>query len=490
MSDGTNARGSRIEEVLPLSPLQQGLLFHAGFDGTGDGTVDVYGAQLVIDLDGPLDADRLRNTATALAERHACLRTAFVRDVGRPLQVVLRTVEVPFTVADLTGADPDERERRRARLVARDRDTRFDLERPPLIRFLLIRLAEARHQLVVSNHHLVMDGWSTPVLLRDLFALYAAGADSPGLPPVRPYRDFLSWLAGRDDDAARAAWARALDGFEEPTPLVPGEAGPPTAFPRQVEYAIDAERTAALTALAGRIGVTPNTVVQAGWGVVLGRVTGREDVVFGATVSGRPADLSGVESTVGLFINTLPVRVELRPAETAAELLIRLQGEQADLLDAQHVGLGEIARQAGLGAAERGTGELFDTLLVFESFPFDSDAIDAAQRAAGLCVTGVDRPISTHYPLTLMVTPSGGRFEIVAKYRADLLAESGVRTLLERLDRVLHRLVTDPQVRVAELDALGDGEQAALLRQASADGPPPSGDTLADLLERGAALRP
>ncbi|CRK56687.1 Siderophore biosynthesis non-ribosomal peptide synthetase modules [Alloactinosynnema sp. L-07] len=464
--------GSAIEDILPLSPLQQGLLFHSTLDD--DGT-DVYIAQLVIDLDGPFDAARMRRAVAALVHRHTALRSAFVRDVGDPVQVVLSDVDVPWTEVDVTGD-----EARAAAIVETDRRTRFDLAEPPLLRAMVLRLAPEHHRLVLTNHHIVMDGWSTPLLMRDLFALYAADGSVAALPAARPFRDHLAWLSTQDHAASLDAWRHALDGVAESTLLVPAAHGLPAALPAEVVANLPADLAAALADRARALGVTINTLVQLSWAVLVGQSTGRDDVVFGATVSGRPADLAGVESMVGLFINTIPVRVRVRPAETIADLACRLQADQADLLEHQHVGLVDTQRAA---TSWTGTGELFDSLVVFESFPFDTAAIDSAIAAGGLRARRPSRPISTHYPVTLMVMPSGGALEFTLKYRADVVGEAGALRLLDRLRRVLTAVATDPERPVATIDMLSPEESAALRDRALPAALDVPGVTLVDLVD-------
>ncbi|MGW5382604.1 amino acid adenylation domain-containing protein [Nocardia sp. NPDC003963] len=451
------ATGSKIEDILPLSPLQHGLLFHATWDEHDEDATDVYVAQLVLDLAGPLELDRLRSALTALTARHAVLRSAIVRDFDEPMQIVLRGVEVPCAHIDLSGhADPAAAARH---LVDADRRTRFDLERPPLIRCTVLEFDEQHYRLILTNHHIISDGWSTPLLMRDLFALYAtAGRAGSGAAP-RPYRDYLAWLKLRDNDASAAVWARTLAGVDEPTLLAPRVRGLPPVLPDRLVRPLPTDLASGLDGSARRLGVTVNTVLQTAWGLLLARLTGRDDVVFGTTVSGRPADLPGVESMVGLFINTVPVRVRLRPGERLADLLTRIQSEQVALLEHHHVGLADIQRALGIGA-----GELFDTLVVFESFPFDAAAITVAQQDAGLSCTAVERPIATHYPLTLMAMPTGSTFELTLDYRADAFDGTAVEVLYERLNAVLTAMVRGADRCVANVDPYTEGERAALLR--------------------------
>ncbi|MGW0396149.1 condensation domain-containing protein, partial [Streptomyces sp. NPDC003042] len=207
MSQQPSRSRSKIEDILSLSPLQEGFLFLSLFNTDG---LDVYVSQLAFELEGPFDAARMQAAGQALLQRHANLRAGFrQRKNGSWAQLVLREVELPFTEVDLTGLTEEERQAEAARLATEDRAKRFDLGRPPLLRFTAIRLAENHVRLVMTNHHIVLDGWSMPVLLRELMALYAAGGetgDGAGLPRVRPYRDYLAWLDGRDREAAREAW--------------------------------------------------------------------------------------------------------------------------------------------------------------------------------------------------------------------------------------------------------------------------------------------
>ncbi|GLW93516.1 non-ribosomal peptide synthetase [Actinokineospora globicatena] len=448
-----NTRKSGLEDVLPLSPLQQGLLFHSEY---GTETEDPYLVQFVLDLDGPLDPAVLRVAAQALIDRHANLRACFRRrKSGEVLAPVPREVELPWRELELNESEWDG-------VLAADRAERFDLAQAPLLRVLLARLGEDRHRLLLTYHHILLDGWSTPLLARELFQLYTAKGDASKLPTVRPYKDYLSWLRAKDADVARATWAEALHGVEEPTLLSPG--ADPSGSAEQTPIALPDGLLDGLTALARSAGVTLNTVVQAAWALLLARTLGRQDVVFGATVSGRPADLAGVESMIGLFINTVPVRVRLDPAETVAALLARVQAEQARVMDHQHLGLADIQRTAGIG-------ELFDTLTVFESYFVDTDALDRAEAATGLRVRAGETRDATHYPATLVAT--GGA--LLLKYRPGLVDPDA---LSARLVRVLTALVADPSAVVATVDSLSDSERDNLARAWNPTGQPGAAATI------------
>ncbi|GGM99195.1 hypothetical protein GCM10011609_41840 [Lentzea pudingi] len=400
------------------------MVFHALL---GEG-VDVYTVQTVLHLSAGVDADRLRTAAEQLMRRHAVLRASFrTQSSGQFVQVVFRSADLPWRETDC--ADPEALRR----LLDADRTAPFDLGRPPLVRFTLARTATGP-VLVISAHHLLWDGWSAPVLVRELLTLYSGGE----LPPVRPFRDYLSWLSKQDTAAASRAWAEALAGLDGAT-LVASDAAP-SGLPSFLDTALPASTTAALTRVARDRGLTVNSVVQAAWALVLGEQTGREDVVFGATVSGRHPDVPGVESIVGMLINTVPARIRLSPGETLAELVARVQAEQAALLDHQHLGLADIQKAAGRQA-------LFDTLLVFESYP-GTDFEDSL-------LTAIESQDATHYPLALLVVPGES---LSLRFAHDPARFPAVDRVAARLRDVLERFAATPDLLVARLEPLSPAE--------------------------------
>jgi hypothetical protein len=300
-----------------------------------------------------------------------------------------------------------------------------------------------------------MDGWSMPLLMQDLMTLYALGGDGTGLPPAPDYRDFLEWLSRQDQQASLTRWAEALRGVDGSTMLVSTErVDPRDVGSDRVTMEFTEERTAALRTLAAESGVTVNTVVQAAWAVLLGRMTGRRDIVFGATVSGRPADLQGVESMVGLFINTIPVRVDLPPAEPVSTVLKSLQTAQAALLDDHYVGLPDIQRAAG-------AGELFNTLLVFESYPIDREALAQAGAALdGMEITGIENGDGSHYPLTLLAVVDE-KLVLTLDSQRNAFTAHEVEALGRRLVRILDVFIDDAQATVGAIDITEADEVAS-----------------------------
>ncbi|GAA1402542.1 hypothetical protein GCM10009613_62700 [Pseudonocardia kongjuensis] len=458
MAAPTRATGQRqgrggLSDVLPLSPLQEGLLFLASYD---DRAADVYTVQIELTVRGAFEPARLRAALAAVLDRHPNLRVCLrPRRSGEYVQLVPERAEVPWTEHDLRDRPDPGAEW--ALLCARDRGIRFDLSRPPLLRAALARTAADEHRFLLTVHHLLLDGWSVPLLGRELFEHYAGRTP----PPVRPYRDYLRWVTAQDTGAAAASWRAALSGVDEPTLLAPG-APPAAGDPATLPVPLPPGLADGVAGLARSCGVTVNTVVQAAWALVLARTLGRDDVVFGTTVSGRVPEVTGIESMLGLFINTLPVRVALRPGEPVAGWLSRIQAEQAAVMDHQYLGLARIQRETGLG-------ELFDSLVVVESYPVDAEALAGAESAAGLQVTGGQIRDATHYPVTVLAEQDPD-LTLVLRYRPDVVGDGPARTLADRAVAALSALVADPQAPVGRigLDTPADRE-----RSAAALAPPP-----------------
>ncbi|MEC3955141.1 amino acid adenylation domain-containing protein [Nocardia sp. CDC153] len=444
-----------MSEVWPLTPLQSGMLFHARL---AESSVDAYMVQFALDLAGEIDVARVHAAAQAMLDRHVNLRAVFAEDgAGNPVQVVLDDVELPWQYLDLSDRVPAEAVAETDRLMAFDVARHFDMGTGPLLRMTLYRTAADRYRFCVTSHHILIDGWSMPLLIQDMLLLYAAGGDASAIPAVRSYRDYLAWLAARDHEAAREAWRATLDGFTEPTPLAAVDPSREiTSGIGEVVFQLSEADTAALTRVAHEAGVTLNTVVQAAWGLLIGRTTDRDDVVFGATVSGRPPQLAGIETMIGLFLNAIPVRVRLHAGDTVADVLRALQDEQAALLDHHYVGLGEIQEIAGVDG-------LFDSIVVFASFPVDEESLDdAAAPIDGAGILGAHATNGTHYPLTVMVQPRGRGLSFGVKYLRDLFEEQAAQAIAHRLSVLLGRIAADPRARIAEVDALLDAERREL----------------------------
>ncbi len=437
----------RIADVLPLTPLQRGLLFHAR---TAPASDDVYAVQLGITVAGPLDPHRLRDAVHTVISRHPHLAARFDEELDHPVQIIPADAApgwqyVELDKVDLVDVDVDVEEQIE-QLCAAERAAVCALADEPAFRAALIRTAPDRHRLVLTNHHIVMDGWSLPILLGEIFAGYYGQR----LPAPVPYRSFVTWLNGRDHVAAQAAWREVLAGFDTPT-LV----GPPDrlGLGRRVaeSFRVPEETTRALAELARSHRTTLSTVLQGAFAQLLCWLTGQHDVAFGTAVSGRPAELAGAESMVGLFINTVPVRATITPTTTTTDLLNQLQGAHNDTLDHQHLALSEIHRITG-------QDKLFDTLFVYQSYPIDTVALSGDHE---LSISDVSGREYNHYPLTVQAQP-GPELSLRVEYDTDVFNAASIEALVERFKRVLLAITADPTRRLSSMDLLDAGERTHL----------------------------
>ncbi|WP_245688041.1 condensation domain-containing protein, partial [Rhodococcus phenolicus] len=422
-----------LADVLPMTGLQQGLIFESQLHADSD-AVDVYAGQVAFEFTGPLDRDRLQRAAQALLDAHPNLRAAFVTDEnGAYRSVVPAFVPMPWMVVDVTAdEDPDAAA---DRVADAERDARFDPAVPPLLRCALVVLAPERHRLIVTEHHAVIDGWSTPLLVAELIENYRGGTCSDTAGERDGYRNFLTWLAEQEPEATRDAWGQVLAPVDGPTLVAPAERVSVAEFPQIAPVTLDAVTSAGVVAAARACGVTVSTVAQVAWAMALAQQTGQSTVVFGATVSGRPSQVDGVESAIGLFINTIPVVVELDPSDRLEDVLVRVQEQQVSVLDHHHVSLTELHRIAG-------QQRLFDTLVVFESYPMDESALTALLDDDALSLAGLSGRDSTQYPMTLEVTP-GDEIAVEVAYLPTLVDEVVAVRAAEAVRAVLAQCAVD-----------------------------------------------
>jgi amino acid adenylation domain-containing protein/non-ribosomal peptide synthase protein (TIGR01720 family)/FkbM family methyltransferase len=446
-----------IEDIYPLSPLQEGIFFHSLFaPGTG-----VYVGQLIARLQGELDVTAVEKACRFLVDRHPVLRTSFHhRELRRPLQVVHGRAEIELNLEDWRSLPGSEREQRLDALLDSDRRRGFELAQPPLLRWTLIRASAEESWFLWTHHHAIVDGWSYSAITGEFLTSYAAlrAGGEPRIERRHPYRDYVAWLGQQDMRQAEEYWRRTLAGWSGPVAL-PESAGAETAKPgpASLETRLSTADSAALQEHARRYHLTLNTWVAGAWGLLLARHSGEEDVVFGTTVSGRPADLPGVESMVGLFINTLPVRLKISWEAPLLAWLERLQEQQTELRQYEHSPL--VAVQ-GWSDVPRGRA-LFDNIFVFENYPRDAAL---RQGGAALGALATETFEQTHYPLTVVAGP-GRRLPIHIAFDRTRFDKATVARLLDHLQAVLSGMAGDPLRRLADLPLLSEGERFQLLTE-------------------------
>ena len=448
-----------IEDVMALSPLQRGLFSMATMADV-ESDEDPYVIAMAADVIGSLDVSLLQECAAAMLARHPNLRASFVHgELSRPVQVIPTSVEVPWRSV---RAKPEEVEA----LEAEERRRRFDVSRGPLIRFLLIELPDRRWRLVIVAHHIIIDGWSLPLFVSELLALYGSGGDTAALPPPpRQYRDYIGWLAGRDETASRAVWAEHLAGLDGPTLLCPAltDVPPQPGIPRCTELRLARQASTAVSDAARKHGVTLNTLVQISWAITLSAITDRRDVAFGVTVAGRPSELSGIDTMVGLFINSVPLRVRLDPRETVGAQCLALQREFAKLREHGYLGHAELRSLAGIG-------EMFDTLLVYENIP-PREVVGSAEFVAnGATIRPAAMQSLSHFPATIAANLAAGELMVLVEVLDGALGTMAPEDLGARLLAVLQRLVSHWDRPLRDVDILLDGERGLLT-----SGPPDVG---------------
>ncbi|OZD24475.1 hypothetical protein CH248_05875, partial [Rhodococcus sp. 06-156-4a] len=424
-----------LADVHPLTPLQHGLVVESML-GASDGGVDVYAAQTVFHLDGAAEPERFRVALHQLLERFPNLKIAIASTSGgESVAVVPTAVDIPVTVIDVADMSDVEE------IAERDRATRIDFSRAPLVRATVVRYRTG-HAFILSIHHALVDGWSMVRLLETMWEAYGRPADV--VEPDLSFAKFLSWMTARDAQASLQRWADVLAPVSEPTLVAPGAAASVAALPEDIVVNLDAETSVALADTARSAGATMSSLLQTVWAVLLSTITGQGTVVFGAVVSGRPPEVDGVEDAVGSFINTVPVVVQLDGRLSLAEAVRRVQNQNSALIEDHQVSLAELQRLSG-------HQPLFDTLMVYQNYPSDSETLELVRDNAGITILGESGRETTHYPLTF-AAQAGADTWVRLSYRPDLFDTDVAARFTAVLERVVEVFATDPDRSIASLD--------------------------------------
>ncbi|MCP5045622.1 MAG: hypothetical protein GY940_00510, partial [bacterium] len=475
-----------VEDIYILSPMQEGMLFHA----LTDSSASTYFQQTAFSLSGDLDILLVEKSLNQMISRHDVLRTAFVhKDTPRPLQVVLKERAVDFYFQDISHIAPgNEKEAFVREFKANDTKRPFNLSHDILMRVSILKLETSLYEFVWSFHHILMDGWCVGILNNEFFQIYTGNllGRPHQLPPLKPYRTYIQWLEKQDKEQSAQYWENVLDTFEEPTGIsslkvknTPGLRADANGVPvdakndageydnRSFSFLLDTQKTAALKRMAARNHVTLNIVNQAVWGILLGKYNGKEDVVFGAVVSGRPSGLEGVESMIGLFINTIPVRIRFQDKMKFRQLI---QNVQQDALSAEpHHYHPLVAIQSRTHLKQN----LLDHLFIFENFPLaqqiegygnDNNKGKDNDDPSSLKLTDVTAFSQTNYDLNLMMS-GVDRLNIGFNYNSNVVDEAYVKRLTHHFQLVLEQVSANEELAIEDLTLLSPQEKQRLLHE-------------------------
>lgn len=429
-------RLANTEDFYPLSPLQEGMLFHALYSPEGG----EYISQIISTLRGDFDVAAFKEALHRVVQRHAALRTFFIWEgLKQPVQVVQKQLELTWDDLDWRALSPEVHDEQLTAYLVKEQTRGFDLSRAPLMRLALIRMSDDEYRFVWTYHHILLDGWSGTLVSRDIASTYRAlsrGEDLQ-LSNPRPYRDYIKWLQQQGLAGAEKYWRETLKGFTAATPLIPKNVPAPTQNLQQRAYydcpiRLSTEETTRLRDAARQNRLTLNTLVQGAWALVLSRYSKQADVVFGVTVSGRPPELKGVEEMVGVFINTLPVRVRITSELTVADWLSQLQKEQ---LETRQYEYSPLRRVQAWSEVQRGS-QLFQSIVVFENFPTTTTPSAVNRGGPGGSEVRYLILVKESYPLTLAADP-GRQMYLEIKYDASLFDPATIARLSKDLEALL-----------------------------------------------------
>ena len=437
-----------IADIYPLSPLQQGMLFHSLYAPHGGS----YIIQMNYEIEGIIDKIAFEQAWQQVINRHSILRTAFVWEkLEQPLQVVGRSVKV--RIEDLDWRNISNFEEQFKEFLQQQRSDGFNLSKAPLMRLTLIQKAENVYQFIWCYHHLLLDGWSVPLLIQEFLAFYQG--KSIDLKP-RPYRDYIAWLQQQDLGKAERFWKENLKGFTVPTSLKNTHyTESQESLYKEQQYQFSSEFTTEIQTFARQHQLTLNTIIQGAWALLLNCYSGEDDVLFGTTVSGRPTDLAGSEGMIGLFINTLPVRVQIgHDVQTRyiTSVLKQLQNQQIERQQYAYSSLVDIHRVSDVPR----NLPLFESLVIFENYPIEPTLLQSF-----LEIRNIQTTEQTNFPLTLyaMVNP---QLTLRMLYEDSRFTSDEICRMMGHLETILLNIVREPKQLLSEISLLTPSEQQFL----------------------------
>ncbi|WP_052586064.1 non-ribosomal peptide synthetase [Bacillus velezensis] len=471
-----------IQDIYPLSFMQEGMLFHSLLDHDSR----AYFEQAVFTISGQLDRERFQKSIDTVFERYDIFRTTFIhKNVAKPRQVVLKNRPSRVQFHDISHLDEKAQDKYADRFRKEDKDKGFDLQSDPLMRVAILKKAPERYVCIWSHHHIVMDGWCFGIVMKEFLMIYQSLGDGrlPSLEPVQPYGKYIKWLMKQDRKEAEIFWKTRLADLEQ-TASLPKKSAEPNGELEQAVFTISEEQTNELKNIAARAGATLNTVFQALWGILLQRVSRCDDAVFGSVVSGRPSDLAGVEKMVGLFINTIPVRVK-SGSFSFLELVRHLQQETLQAEAYSYYPLYDIQAQSPLKQA------LFDHIIVFENVPAQREIENVSQAGSfDFAVEDFTMEEVTNYGCSIKVIP-GNSLYIRLKFDTGIYDDVFMKNIETFLRHMMNSVISDPEIGASEI-ALLDACEARSMMDAfnHTEAVEPPAPTLHGLFARRAALSP
>ncbi|WP_411810134.1 bacitracin non-ribosomal peptide synthetase BacC [Bacillus paralicheniformis] len=446
-----------IEKIYPLANMQKGMLFHA----IEDHTSDAYFQQTVMDIEGYVDPAILEASFNDIMKRHEILRASYEYEiVEEPRQIIIENRSIDFTYFNIAKSSAQQQEMFIERLINEDRKKGFDLSRDVLMRVYLLKTAEGSYRLVWSHHHILLDGWCLGIIMRELFVIYENrmnGKASP-LKETKPYSDYIKWLERQDQEEGRQYWREYLKGYEEQAQL-------PTLTKRKKSSLYDRREkvihlskqlTKQLKSLAAKNSVTLHTVIQTIWGLMLTKYNKIDDVVFGTVVSGREANVDGIEDMIGLFINTIPTRIRFNEQARFNECL---QKVQEDAIQSNRYNYMNLAEVQALSSLKK---DLIDHILVFENYETDEQDFEESQMKTGFKVNEISAAEQSNYSFSMSVTP-GEELTLVLTYDGNVYDRDIINNIEGHIKRVAEQVTANENRKIAEIDMLAEEERKTLL---------------------------
>lgn len=449
---------SEIQKIYPLSPMQEGILFHSLLDADSQ----VYFEQAVLSIDGEFDKNIFEKSFNLLVDRYDILRTTIVYDgIKRPRQVVLKEYPVSISFEEITNLSEEEKEEYIEEFKQKDRSKGFDFKNDRLIRISLIKINDRSYKIIWSFHHILMDGWCLSVILKEFLELYNDIKEGklPYNKKVYPYSEYIYWLERQDKEAARIFWKNYLYGYEQAA-VLPGKkisVGKTLYKQEEIEFSINENIIANLKDIALRCKVTINTIFQAIWGILLQRYNNTGDVVFGAVVSGRPSEIRGIENTLGLFINTIPVRVMCDGNRLFSELIVEMQKSALKADEYSYYSLAQIQSESSL------KNNLINHILIFENYPVERAIFDADNSGTkSFVIKNFEFFEQTNYDFNVVFLP-GTDFIIKFVYNAAVYDIKDVENIKEHFMNLTINIAKGSEVTIGNLDLISDEEKRKIL---------------------------